>query len=198
MPGWYQHHHFLPTEWLKLPAPLAENSGLKQSYHPSEYSLSNPIDPISILLYPGRLPCVASINQGPHCLPDADWVWPMGGLSEGWHGMDEREFGCLFPSSLLSGLHDCSGYFLWYKPSPSPGLDGQNPSVTCHDSAWMRVKDDSCWLGDIVSMTSPSKDFSYLCLNVWLVSSQGCMGKWLITQSLSLDRHILYNYHGEP
>lgn len=30
IPGWYQHHHVLPREWLKLPAPLAENSGLKQ------------------------------------------------------------------------------------------------------------------------------------------------------------------------
>lgn len=102
VPGWYQYHQFLPIEWLTIQAHVAENSAFEtEIYHSSGLCLSNPPDPISILLYPvlchGKLSWVAHLHQGLHCLLNAGWIWSMGTMGGGWHRMDESVFGCLFP-----------------------------------------------------------------------------------------------------
>lgn len=48
------------------------------------------------------------------------------------------------------------------------------------------------WETDVVLTV----EFSYPSLGFSLVSSQGCMGKWLGPQALNADRYVLYNSHG--
>lgn len=181
-----QSHHFLPIEWLKIPAQVAENSGFEpELYHSSGHPLSNPTDPISTL-YPGELSCVASINQGLYCLLGAGWVWPMGGTKGADTGWMRVYFISPAPSSvdLMFAVAISFGVgpllpqdSLWVLTRWSEPFINLPPRLCLNErERWLMLTVWHC-----VNDFSPSKELSYLCLNFSLVSSQGCMGKWLIT-----------------
>lgn len=119
VPGWYQHLHFVPTEWLKIQAQAAENSRFESdlsffwifsNFTDPSPSISVPLEAVMCGLYKSGTP-----------LPSGCWLdltsrgywWGLG--QDGW----ERVW-VFIPRLSPRGPRVCSSSFPWWKPSPLP------------------------------------------------------------------------------